>query len=420
MRVLLLGGGGREHALGWKIAQSPLLTQLYFAPGNPGAASLGRNLEVRDNDEIVEFCQREKIDLVVVGPENPLVGGIADRLEEQGVPCFGPKAAAARLEGSKSFAKLVMKETGVPTADYECFEDYRLALDYAKRHLYPLVVKADGLAAGKGVTICQSYEEAELALNQAMREKRFGEAGKTVVIESFLEGTEASFHVICDGVRCIPLVSAQDHKSLGEGGLGPNTGGMGTFAPNPLITPRLAASVQRRICEPILKYFRDHDTPFRGVLYAGLMLTSEGPKVLEYNVRFGDPETQVIMPLLDFDLLPVLLDAARGELSADQAYKMKAAAAVCVVLSAQGYPGSARKGDLIQGLRAEESGQVFQAGTGQGPKGELVTNGGRVLGVTAWASDLKKAREKAYEMAAGIHFEGMYYRRDIGEGGKEA
>ena len=413
MRVLILGGGGREHALGWKIAQSPLLEKLYFSPGNPGTANLGDNINL-DLADIPIFAQSQKIDLVVAGPEAPLVGGVADHLAEIGVPCFGPVAAAARLEGSKDFAKQVMVATGIPTAAHHTFTDYEQALNHVRSADHPLVVKADGLAAGKGVTICHDRATSEQALREAMCDARFGEAGSKVVIEEFLEGVEASFHAICDGERILPLITAKDHKALYEGDIGPNTGGMGTYSPSPLISAELAKQIETQVCEPVFRYLRDQGHPFRGVLFTGLMLTKNGPKVLEFNVRFGDPETQVMMPMLDFDLLPVLMGAARGQLPSGD-FGFKKGAAVCVVLAASGYPASVRKGDVITGLfEGSDASQVFQAGTKYNDQGEIVTNGGRVLGATAWGENLDAARTKAYELTNCIQFQGKFCRKDIG------
>jgi phosphoribosylamine--glycine ligase len=414
MKVLIIGGGGREHALGWKIKQSPLLSQLYFAPGNPGTASLGENLTLKNQDEILDFAKSQAIDLVVVGPEQPLVEGMADALDGIGVPCFGPSQAAAELEGSKTFAKAMMEKAGVPTAAYQEFDQYQAAVEYAQNQEYPLVVKADGLAAGKGVTICQHLDEAKAALKEALVDKRFGSSGNKVVIEQFLKGVEVSFHVISDGTNLVPLVSAQDHKALYEGNKGPNTGGMGTFAPSPLINAETAEKILNRICQPVVNQMREENIPFRGVLFAGLMITKDGPYVLEFNCRFGDPETQVIMPLLDFDLLPVLHGAAKGSLTSDAPKTWKSLAAVCVTLASAGYPRSSSKGDRITGIHAQDQSQIFHAGTAHSPDGYLMTNGGRVLSVTAWADKLGQARQDAYGLVSNIHFDGMQYRKDIG------
>ncbi len=413
MHVLIIGGGGREHALGWKIAQSPHCEDLFFAPGNPGTLDLGANVALKSQDEIARFAREKNIGLVVVGPEQPLVDGLADRLDAAGIPCFGPSAEAARLEGSKAFSKEVMDRTGVPTAGYHSFTDFEAALACAKGQAHPLVVKADGLAAGKGVTICRTIEETEKALREAMCEGRFGDAGKTVVIEEFLQGVEASFHLICDGEHCLPLISAKDHKAIGDGDTGPNTGGMGTYAPSPLIDQELADTIQMKICEPVLRYMAQQGKPFRGVLFTGLMLTEKGPKVLEFNVRFGDPETQVMMTMLNFDLLPVLHGAATGNLPEGD-YPFHDGGSVCVVLASAGYPAGSSKGDVITGLVDKPDIQTFHAGTRLDGE-NLVTNGGRVLGITAWGQDLTEARGKAYELANAIHFEGKQNRTDIGE-----
>lgn len=412
MRVLVVGGGGREHALGWKIAQSPLLSKLYFAPGNPGTAALGENVKLADNDSICNFCHEHGMDLVVVGPEAPLVAGLSDMLREGGIACFGPSRAAAQLEGSKAFSKEVMKAAGVPTAAYEQFTDLDAALAYVRQQKHPLVVKADGLAAGKGVTICQTVEASEAALRLTMEDRKFGDAGARVVVEEFLVGTETSFHVITDGERCLPLIPAKDHKALYDGDKGPNTGGMGTFSPNPLINDVMAARIQEEVCEPVFRHMREQGNEFHGVLFVGLMMTEEGPKVLEFNVRFGDPETQVMMPMLDFDLLPVLHGAARGKLPSGN-FPYKKGGAVCIVLAAEGYPESARKGDLITGLDDFENGIVFHAGTRE-EDGKIYTNGGRVLGLTAWGDTLESARERAYHMRDRVNFSGKQFRNDIG------
>jgi phosphoribosylamine---glycine ligase len=413
MRVLIVGSGGREHALGWKLSQSPLLEKLYFAPGNPGTACLGENLNLADHERIVGFCTELGVDLVVVGPEAPLVEGLADQLGQAGIACFGPSKAAARLEGSKAFAKEIMAAADVPTAAYASFTDVEAALAYARSQKHPLVVKADGLAAGKGVVICATIAESEVALRDMMEAGRFGEAGARVVLEEFLEGTEASFHVLCDGDVCLPLIAARDHKTLLEGGRGPNTGGMGTVAPNPAVDQAMAHRIRVEVCEPVMRVMRQRGTPFQGVLFVGLMLTANGPKVLEFNVRFGDPETQVMMPLLDFDLLPVLHGAARGWLPAGD-HGFKTGSAVCVVMAAAGYPETPRRGDLIQGIPPEdELSIVFQAGT-RSENDNLYTHGGRVLGVTAWAATLSESQTKAYEICDQIEFAGKQFRSDIG------
>lgn len=415
MKVLIVGSGAREHALGWKIAQSPELEQLFFAPGNPGTASLGQNIKLADHAATVAFAKQQRIGLVVVGPEQPLVEGLADMLDAEGIACFGPSQQAAALEGSKTFAKAIMAKAGVPTAQYREFDSYEPAVDYAREAAYPLVVKADGLAAGKGVTICQEFEEARAALKEVLVERRFGDSGDKVVIEEFLKGIEVSFHVISDGENLVPLISAQDHKALFEGNKGPNTGGMGTFAPSPLINAITAEKIVNLVCKPVIAEMAAQGKPFRGVLFAGLMVTAKGPIVLEFNCRFGDPETQVIMPLLDFDLLPVLHAAAIGNLKQQTPTPWKKQAAVCITLASGGYPRSSSKGDRITGIHQDKQSQVFHAGTSSSEDGYLLTNGGRVLSVTAWSEKLAAARSKAYDLVSNIHFDGMQYRKDIGK-----
>jgi len=413
MKVLVIGSGGREHALGWKIAQSPLLKALFFAPGNPGTAKLGTNIALAGTQAICDFAREEAIDLVVVGPEQPLVEGLADALAHTGILCYGPSKAAAQLEGSKAFAKDIMRAAGVKTAAYEVFSDFNRAWAYAEQQKHPLVVKADGLAAGKGVSICQTPAETQSALREALQDSRFGDAGSQVVIESFLKGREASFHLICDGERVVPLISAQDHKTLNNGNTGPNTGGMGTFAPTPFLTSAMEKELIEQVCLPVLKELKQRGAEFRGTLFTGLMLTDDGPYVLEFNCRFGDPETQVMMMLLNDDLLPVLKGSAEGKLPC-AALKWHKGSAVCVVLAASGYPGTVRKGDAIHGLEVQDSATIFQAGTELTEDQTLVTNGGRVLGITAAGEDLEEAREKAYLALSFVDFKGLQYRSDIG------
>lgn len=416
MKVMILGSGGREHALGWKLAQSPQLEQLYFVPGNPGTRDYGTNLDLKASNEIVDFCVTEKVDLVVPGPEAWLMKGIVDDLKKAGVRTFGPTRAAAMLEGSKAFAKRLMEKASVPTAAYAEFKDAKAAIQYLKTTSFPCVVKADGLAAGKGVTICTNLEEAEQAIQQTMVERKFGDAGDSVVIEEFLTGTEASFHLLCDGKRAISLVSAQDHKALYDGNMGPNTGGMGTFAPSPLVTPQMEATIRQDIAEPVLKAMAEEGTPFIGSLFIGLMLTYHGPRVLEFNCRFGDPETQVMMPLLDEDLLPILMAAADGNLPDQPQTKTKDGHAVCVILASKGYPEAPEKGKEIRFPKTMPSDDliVFHAGTREDSEGRILTAGGRVLGITAQAPTMEKTREHVYEAIKKIHFDGMYYRNDIG------
>jgi len=415
LRVLLVGSGGREHALAWKISQSPLLSSLFISPGNPGCSTHGTCLDLPTREAMASFCKQETIDLVVFGPEKHLVEGWTDFLRAAGIACFGPSSAAARLEGSKSFAKEVMTAAGVPTAQSQSFEDYAQAWDYAAHHSLPLVVKADGLAAGKGVTICQTHAEAEAALRAALLEDKFAAAGRRVVIEEFLVGREASFHLLCDGTRMLALEAAQDHKTLFEGGKGPNTGGMGTFAPSPFVTQDLRQTICSTIAQPILDHMAAQGCPFQGVLFIGLMLTWHGPKVLEFNVRFGDPETQVLMPLIKGDLLPILAQAAAGAFAPDASVESrKERHAVCVVACAAGYPDQPVLGDAITLPSAGEDCQIFHAGSRLAADGTLLTAGGRVLGVTAWRSSLGSAHQAAYRLMDRVHFQGRHFRKDIG------
>ncbi|PIE02190.1 MAG: phosphoribosylamine--glycine ligase [Acidobacteria bacterium] len=415
MNILILGSGGREHALGWKISQSPLLGKLYFAPGNPGTLAYGQNINLKNNAEVVDFAVNNQIDLVIPGPEAWLMRGIVDDLEKKGVRAFGPTKQAAMLEGSKAFAKEMMDKAGVPTASHKTFTQIDDVMDHFKQAAFPLVVKADGLAAGKGVTICFTEEQAITAATEAMVDKKFGSSGNKLIIEEYLTGTEASFHLICDGKRATSLVSAQDHKALYEDNKGPNTGGMGTFAPSNLVTVEMEETIRAEIAEPILKAMAEEGIPFKGVLFIGLMLTYHGPRVLEFNARFGDPETQVMMPLLNEDLLPILLSAANGKLPERDRTRTKDAHAVCVIMASKGYPDQPEKGKIISlpdPLPSQDL-VVFHAGTKK-EKGSLVTSGGRVLGVTAWSASMEEAREHAYEAVKQTHFEGAYYRTDIG------
>ena len=413
MNVLLIGSGGREHALAWKLAASPLLGKLYAAPGNPGIARHAEcvALDVRDHEAVVDFCRDNGVDLVVVGPEAPLVAGIADDLIAADIPVFGPTAAAARLEGSKGFTKDLCARYGIPTAAYARFADARYAKDYVRSAGAPIVVKADGLAAGKGVTIATSEEEA-LAAIDACFSGQFGE-GAEVVIEEFLEGEEASFFCLCDGKTALPFGTAQDHKRVGEGDTGPNTGGMGAYSPAPVMSDEMIERTMREIIMPTLKGMEERGSPFIGVLYAGLMITKEGPKLIEYNVRFGDPECQVLMPRLKDDLLALMKGAVDGQL-AHMSARWRDEAALTVVMAAEGYPGTPQKGSPIRGLEAAEAegADVFHAGTAL-QDGGIVTSGGRVLGVVGRGRDIEEARNRAYEACSLIRFEGMHYRKDI-------
>jgi phosphoribosylamine---glycine ligase len=416
MRVLLIGGGGREHALAWKIAQSPLCEALFAAPGNPGTAQCGTNVAVavEDHNAVVRFCRSERIDFVVVGPEVPLVAGIVDDLAAAGIKAFGPSRAAAQLEGSKAFTKELCAEFGIPTAAFARFIEEAAARAYVRERGAPIVVKADGLAAGKGVVVATTVGEAEEAVAM-MFGGSLGAAGTEVVIEEFLEGEEASFFALCDGTRAIPLGTAQDHKRAYDGDEGPNTGGMGAYSPAPVLTPDIEARVMREIVEPTLAGMRARGTPFVGVLYAGLMLTPGGPKLIEYNVRFGDPECQVLMPRLESDILAVMRDACDGALDT-LSLRWSHETALTVVLAARGYPGAVEKGSEIRGIDAAEAipgARVFHAGTRE-EHGRLTANGGRVLNVTALGSKVAEAQERAYAAVNRIDWPEGFCRRDIG------
>ncbi len=420
MRVLIVGGGGREHALAWKLAQSPLLERLYCAPGNVGISAVADCVDIAADDIIPlkRWALEKKIDLTIVGPEMPLVLGLADSFREDGLKVFGPDSRGAMLEGSKVWAKRKMKQWGIPTADFTIFDDFNDARNHLARFYGgQVVIKADGLAAGKGVTVASGPEEAEQALYDIMIERAFGQAGDRVVIENCLSGEEVSVLAISDGQNFVVLPSAQDHKAIGEGDRGPNTGGMGAYSPAPLYNEELARKTEKEVFQPLLDGFNEMGVDFRGVIYAGLMVSEDQFNVLEFNVRFGDPETQAILPRMQSDLLPLLAAAADGDLKAIKP-RWKEDHAVCVVLASGGYPTGHEKGFVIEGLEgfdhsAADNTAVFHAGTArEGDK--IVTAGGRVLGVTAWDSDLQKAVDKVYGAAERIKFEGCYYRRDIG------
>jgi phosphoribosylamine--glycine ligase / phosphoribosylformylglycinamidine cyclo-ligase len=414
MDVLLIGSGGREHALAWKLAQSPRLGRLFTAPGNPGTSQLGENISLPDPpEEAARLACSLGLDLVVIGPEAPLAAGLADALREQGLLVFGPSHLAAEIESSKAFAKEFMERWGIPTARYAVFQDFDRALAYVRQSPGPVVIKASGLAAGKGVFLPESLAEAAAALRTLLVEQALGSAGRSVIIEERLQGEEVSLLAFCDGQRLQLMPPAQDHKRLLDGDRGPNTGGMGAYAPAPVCPPELAAELGRTILQPAVDGLAAEGRPFVGVLYAGLILTPDGPRVLEFNCRFGDPETQALLLLLESDLLEILTACAQGQLDAVQV-RWKAGAAACVVMGAAGYPGAVQTGQPIRGLQEELPGTaVFQAGSvRQGQK--IVTAGGRVLGVTGWGADLKQALERAYTRAGSITFEGCHYRRDIG------
>lgn len=412
MNILLIGSGGREHALAWKLAQSPSLDTLYAAPGNPGIAQCATLVAVdpANHVEIVQFCVNNAIKLVVIGPEGPLVDGLADTLSRADIPCFGPSARAAQLEGSKGFTKEVCSAAGIPTAAYERFECKGDALVGLSDFTPPYVIKADGLAAGKGVIIAETLAEAEAALDQL-----FSVAGASVVIEDFMEGEEASFFALSDGTTVIPFASAQDHKRVGEGDSGPNTGGMGAYSPARVLTPDLEARVMAEIIEPTVAMMAQSGMPYCGVLFAGLMLTAEGPKLIEYNARFGDPETQVMMMRFDGDLAALLLAVATGRLAEASPPAFSDDTALTVVMAARGYPGTPEKGGEILGIAAAEAtgATVFHAGTAM-RDGQIVANGGRVLNVTALGNDVAAARAAAYAAVDCIDFPTGFCRRDIG------
>jgi len=417
MRVLVIGGGGREHALVWKINQSPKVTEVFCAPGNAGTAEIATNIPIPADqiDDLITFAQEKDIGLTVVGPEQPLVMGIVDRFQEKGLRVFGPTARAAELEGSKAFSKDIMKKYGLPTADYETFTSYEEAQKYLAKETGPIVVKASGLAAGKGVILCRNAEEGRNAVDTIMKDKSFGDAGDKVVIEEFLQGQEVSVLAFTDGKSVLLLDSAQDHKAALDGDLGPNTGGMGAFSPAPIFTDALRQMVCDSIMLPLVRAMETEGRPYRGILYAGLMLTEQGPKTLEFNARFGDPETQPLLVRMASDIVP-LFEACIDETLDQCELQWKPETSVCVVMAAKGYPGSYAKGKEISGL--QEAGAlpdvvVFHAGT-QMKDGKVATNGGRVLGVTATGSDTPTAIAKAYSAVAKIKWDGIHYRKDIG------
>jgi phosphoribosylamine--glycine ligase len=418
MRVLVVGGGGREHALAWKLAQSPLVGALYAAPGNPGIARHATCLPIRADalDDLVAFAKRERIDLTVVGPEAPLVAGLADRLLEAGLAVFGPTAAAAEIEGSKAFAKRLMAEHGIPTARFGTFEDAGAARRYCRDVGPPVVVKASGLAAGKGVVVCRTLEEADRAIGECMERRVFGAAGATVVIEEVLVGEEVSFFALANGTDAVALAAAQDHKTVFDDDRGPNTGGMGAYCPVPGFDAETEKHVMETIVRPTITALARAGRPYRGVLFVGLMMTADGPRVLEFNCRFGDPECQAVLARASSDLVPSLVAAARGAALRGPAPGEEAAeAAVCVTLASGGYPGEYRTGVPIEGVEAAEAVpgvRVFHAGTARRDD-RLVTAGGRVLGVTAVAGDVAAAVGAAYAAVGAVRFEGMHYRSDI-------
>jgi phosphoribosylamine---glycine ligase len=416
MNILLLGSGGREHALAWKIAASPLTDRLYCAPGNAGIARDAEcvALDIDDHATVIAFCKSHEVDFVVVGPEGPLCAGIVDDLEAVGIKTFGPSRSAAQLEGSKGFTKDLCRANNIPTASYGRFRDSEAAKDYVRTRGAPIVVKADGLAAGKGVIVAENVAEAEAAID-AILGGGLGEAGAELVIEEFLEGEEASFFALCDGDTAIALASAQDHKRAFDGDKGPNTGGMGAYSPAPIVDDEVAQRVMSEIVSPTLRAMRAMGTPYKGILYAGLMITAQGPKLIEYNVRFGDPECQVLMPRLLSDLVPALLASRDGVLKSID-LRWYPAAALTVVMAARGYPGPYAKGSVIEGVdeaAAVEGVEIFHAGTrAEGPR--ILANGGRVLDVSALGENVAEARARAYQAVSHIRWPDGFCRHDIG------
>jgi len=420
LRILIVGSGGREHALAWKIAQSDRVTKIYALPGNAGMEAIAERVRMSAMDikGIADFAEREKIDLTVVGPESPLIAGLTDELEARGLKVFGPSKAAAQMEGSKVFAKRLMLENGVPTAGCEVFDDPKQAYAYIEKLAAttsdPIVVKADGEAAGKGVFVCKTEEDALRAVDVIMVEKAFGESGNRVVVEEFLDGHEASFMCFVDGEKFVPMIPAQDYKRAYNNDEGSNTGGMGCYSPVPVVTEEVSRIVIDSVVKPTLRALADMGIYYKGVLYVGLALTGKGPKVVEFNARFGDPETQVVLPLLETDLVDIMLACIEGRLdTVDVSWYNKKA--VCVVMASGGYPGDYEKGKVITGIaEAEKTGaMVFHAGT-ESKDGRIVTSGGRVLGVTAVGDSYRGCIEKVYAGAAKIHFDGEHYRSDIG------
>ncbi len=416
MKVLVIGSGGREHSLVWKIAQSPLVSKIFCAPGNPGISELAEciNITVDQTDQLCEFAVQENIDLAVVGPEAPLVDGIVDIFNKHGLKVFGPDKKAAILEDSKVFSKSLLKKHGIPTADFKCFADYQQARRYIVSKEAPIVVKADGLSKGKGVFVCKTNDEALQAIDSIMKDKVFGEAGDQVVIEECLIGEEISLLAFTDGKNIVAMESSQDHKTVFDGDEGPNTGGMGAYSPVPLMTSELYLKVEKEILVPTVHAMNREGRPYKGVIYIGLMITAAGPMVLEYNVRLGDPEAQVILSRMKSDIVPIMLATISGELDKIE-LEWHSQASVCVVMASGGYPGSYDNGKEIIGLdslKNQDGISVFHAGT-KSADGKIVTNGGRVLGVVACGEGIEDAQKNVYEAVSKISFDGAHYRRDI-------
>ena len=416
MKVLVVGGGGREHAICWKLAQSPKITELYCAPGNAGIADVATcvNVKATDVEGMVKWAKDNAMDFVMVAPDDPLALGMVDAFDEAGIPAFGPRANAAIIEASKAFSKALMKKYNIPTAAYETFTELDKALAYIEEQGAPIVVKADGLALGKGVVVASTVEEAKQAVREMMEDKKFGASGSTVVIEECMVGPEVTVLAFCDGEHLVPMLSSQDHKRVYDGNEGPNTGGMGAFCPSPNYTPEIAEFCTKNIFIPTVEALKAEGRPFKGVIYFGLMLTEKGPKVVEYNARFGDPETQPILSMLDTDLLDIFQACVNGTL--DQIdIKWKDGAACCIVLASGGYPIAHKTGYVISGLDKVEGATVFHAGTKLDENGNFLNNGGRVLGVTATGADLKDAVAKAYAACEPISWTDMHKRTDIGK-----
>lgn len=417
MKVLVIGSGGREYGMVWAARQSKEVEEVIAAPGNAGIARLARCVPIKaeDSDGLIKFCQQESIDLVLIGPEGPLADGLVDKMSEAGLPAFGPSRLAAQLEGSKIFAKKFMQRHQIPTAAYEVVTDSKTAMACLDKFSIPVVIKADGLAAGKGVIVAMTREEAEGAIKRILDDKQFGQAGNALVIEEFMQGEEASILAFADGTIVVPMVSAQDHKRIFDGDQGPNTGGMGAYSPAPVITEDMVKEIKAKILDPVIKGMAEEGTPYKGILYAGLMMTEQGPKVVEFNCRFGDPETQVVLPLLTCDLIKLAQACIQGTLTPEMV-TWKESAAVTVVLAAPGYPGDYPKGAVITGIEeAEKLDQVmvWHAGTKEKDH-QIVTNGGRVLNVIALGSDIGEAIKKVYQACEKIRFDGVQYRKDIG------
>ncbi len=416
MNIMVVGGGGREHAIAWKLAQSPKCEKLYAVPGNPGMAEIAEcvaGVSINDNAAMVSLAREKEIDLVVIGAEAQLVNGLVDALQEAGIKAFGPKKDAAEIEGSKEFSKNLMKKYGIPTAKYEVFSDAAKARAYVKAEGVPIVIKADGLAAGKGVIVAMTLDEALSAVDDIMENQAFGQAGSRVVIEEFMEGEEASLLAFTDGKTIKPMISSQDHKRAYDGDKGPNTGGMGTYAPAPVMTDEMVGLAVEKVLKPAVAAMAQEGRCYQGCLYAGLMITKEGPKVVEFNCRFGDPETQVVLPLLESDLVDIMTACVDGTLE-QQDIQWSDGAAVCVVMASGGYPKSYEKGYVIQGLAEakDNAALVFHAGTAW-KDNAIVTSGGRVLGVVAKAENVKAAVERAYENVQKISFDKVHFRKDI-------